>query len=397
MRLLYLADIRLPLERANGVQTMATCHALAERGHEVTLLVRPDTADEPRDPFAFYGLSHPPTFTIRRVRVSGPAALRRARYMAAAARYSLGSLAPDVIYTRDLGIAAMLARIPPERRPPLVYESHGYAPVVSGLMPMLLSSAPAASTRKQRRLERREKRVWARAEGYVTITATLAQELERRLGPRPAGNVVVVPDGARVDPDRSFDWEGPGRPPVVTYAGHLYPWKGVDVLIEALALLPDVRGRIVGGHPGESDLARVRALAAARRVADRVELTGLVPQPEVDRFLGAADVLVLPNRATAVSAHYTSPLKLFEYLAAGRPIIASALPALEEILHADENALLVPPDDPRALADAIRRLTTNRALAVRLARRAFEMAAEFSWPRRAERLEAVLARVGAAA
>ncbi|HEY8550571.1 MAG TPA: hypothetical protein VIL35_11490, partial [Vicinamibacterales bacterium] len=77
MRLLYLADIRLPLERANGVQTMATCHALAERGHEVTLLVRPDTADEPRDPFAFYGLSHPPTFTIRRVRVSGPAALRR--------------------------------------------------------------------------------------------------------------------------------------------------------------------------------------------------------------------------------------------------------------------------------------------------------------------------------
>src|SRR5258708_12486417 len=55
-RVLYLADIRFPLERANGIQSMATCHALAARGHEVTLVVRPDSQTPPRDPFAFYGL-----------------------------------------------------------------------------------------------------------------------------------------------------------------------------------------------------------------------------------------------------------------------------------------------------------------------------------------------------
>ena len=55
MRIVYLADIRFPLERANGIQTFETCHALASRGHEVTLVVRPDTERPARDPFAFYG------------------------------------------------------------------------------------------------------------------------------------------------------------------------------------------------------------------------------------------------------------------------------------------------------------------------------------------------------
>ena len=57
MRILYLADIRFPLERANGIQTMETCHALAARGHNVSLAVRPDSHQPARDPFAFYGLS----------------------------------------------------------------------------------------------------------------------------------------------------------------------------------------------------------------------------------------------------------------------------------------------------------------------------------------------------
>ena len=56
MRLLYLADIRFPLERANGIQSMETCHALASRGHRVTMVVRPDTQRPPRDPWVFYGL-----------------------------------------------------------------------------------------------------------------------------------------------------------------------------------------------------------------------------------------------------------------------------------------------------------------------------------------------------
>ena len=68
MRILYLADIRFPIERANGIQTMETCYALAERGHEILLLVRPDTATPPRDPFVFYDLAPQARLRVRQQR-----------------------------------------------------------------------------------------------------------------------------------------------------------------------------------------------------------------------------------------------------------------------------------------------------------------------------------------
>jgi glycosyltransferase involved in cell wall biosynthesis len=389
--LLYLADIRLPLERANGLQTVSTCHALAARGHRVTLLVRPDTAAQAREPLAFYGLEPIDGLSIARVPVAGPAPLRRAHYLAAAVRHSLAPPRPTVVFTRDLGVASLLARVPRAGRPPLVYESHGYAPTVSALMPTLHARAASASAAKLARLERRERRVWTSAEGYVTLTAAHAEELADRFGPRRA--IAVVPDGARLAADRAFRWSGPRHDrPVVAYAGHLYPWKGVDTLIEALAQVPEVDGRIVGGHPREGDLARLTALAAARGLGGRIQFTGLLPPQDVAGAIAAADILVLPNTATEVSARYTSPLKLFEYLAAGRPIVASRLPALTEVLEDGVNALLVAPGDPAALAEAIRRLAGDPALALRLAARAFDDAEQYSWARRAERLDVVLAR-----
>jgi glycosyltransferase involved in cell wall biosynthesis len=417
MTVLYLADIRLPLERANGIQTMETCHALARRGHDVRLLVRPDTQAPARDPFAFYDLPPLPNFTIVRVTVRGPAPFRRVHYLTGAiaeallARHGHGGGRADAIFTRDLGVASMILRWPRSHRPPLVYESHGYAPVVTGLLPEMLSNAPRASRAKGRRLTARERRVWEHAEGYVTITSALARELVRRLGPRAGrgganaadladlADVDVIPDGARVDPSRTFDWTGMSGKghdgPLVTYAGHLYPWKGVETLLGALAAAPGLRGRVIGGHPSEPDLARVRQFAANLGLGERVEFTGMKAPGEVAALLREADLLVLPNRATSVSANYTSPLKLFEYLAAGRPIVASDLPALREILKDRENAWLVPPDDPAALAAALEALARDKALAMRLAKAAFESAAAYSWDRRAERLEETLARAAA--
>jgi glycosyltransferase involved in cell wall biosynthesis len=169
----------------------------------------------------------------------------------------------------------------------------------------------------------------------------------------------------------------------------------VDTLVRAIALLPDARAVIVGGHPKEGDLARVTSLVGALGIGSRVELTGLVPPAEVAGRLAPASVLVLPNSASAISNRYTSPLKLFEYLAMGRPIVASDLPAFREILTDGDTALLVPPDDPRALAQALSRLSADPPLAASLASRARALAPSFTWAARAERLEAALA--GAAA
>jgi glycosyltransferase involved in cell wall biosynthesis len=388
VHILYLADIRFPLERANGIQTMQTCWALAARGHRVALLVRPDTAAVPRDPYAFHGLPLIADLVIERTRVAGPPAARRLMYLARACARAAGRHRADAVLTRDLGVASVLLRLPRGVRPPVVYESHGFAPEVGRELPGLVTGAPAASSAKLSRLARRERRVWRLADGYVTITETLRAELAARFGPR--GPHAVIPDGVRLPRDRRFTPAPVRQPPTVAYAGHLYPWKGVEVVLHALAGLTDIRGLIIGGHPAEPDLGRLERLAAGLGLGDRVTFTGPVEPAGVAARLLDVDVLVLPNTATSMSARYTSPLKLFEYLAAGKPIVASDLPSLREVLRDGETAVLVPPGDAPALGQGIRRVVSDPDLAARLARAAFDAAADYSWDRRAARLERVI-------
>jgi glycosyltransferase involved in cell wall biosynthesis len=460
VRILYLADIRFPLERANGIQSMETCHALAMRGDDVTLVVRPDSHTPPRDPFAFYGLERIPGLRIEVAPITGPATTRRVGYLTFAIGRAAGRRRQDLIFTRDLGLASLLLRLPASLRAPVVYESHGIAADVAAALPDLLTGAPQAPASKLRRLARREARVWHAADGYVTITSALQRELTRRFGERP--RIVVVPDGVRLGAtehtgnratdhtertgdratghtertgdratnhtertgdratdhtehtgDRATDHtehtgdratghtertgdraaEHTERRFTIGYAGHLYPWKGADLVIEAVAALPEVQGVIVGGHEGEPDLARLKAFAVELNCASRVTFTGLIPPPQVAATLMQADVLVLPNRASAISNEFTSPLKLFEYMASGRPIVASDLPSLREVLRDGENALLVQPGNPQALVAAIARIKDDAALGARLAERARDDVREFTWSRRAERLAALFAAV----
>ncbi|HYT74316.1 MAG TPA: glycosyltransferase [Vicinamibacterales bacterium] len=463
MRILYLADIRFPLERANGIQSMETCHALASRGHHVMLAVRPDSQTPARDPFAFYGLprlnaaeyadheEHAAEHTdrveysggslaIEVAPITGPVAARRAGYLTFALGRSLGRGRQDLIFTRDLGLASMLLRLPRTLRAPVVYEAHTIAADEAAARPRMLTGATLPSATKLQRLAARERRVWSSADGYVTITAGLKTELERRFGPRP--RIAVVPDGARAadqtdisatdpagipatdhtDPadipaadDTDHAEQGPTRDSrlpgrnaqaptgdssqsakstfAIGYAGHLYPWKGVDLIIEAVTALQDTCALIIGGHGQEPDLARVKALAVELDCAARVSFTGLLPPPQVGARLREADVLVLPNPASAISSAFTSPLKLFEYMAAGKPIVASDLPAIREVLAHERNALLFEPGNPQALTAAIRRIKDDPVLAARLARQAAEDARLYTWARRAESLETLFREV----
>ncbi len=386
MTVLCFADTRFPIERANGVQTLATCRALAARGHDVTLITRPDTAPVARDPFAFYDEPLTPTLRFATVPASGGPRTKRVRFLLSAVARSRRTPGA-VIYTRDLGLAALLLQAPMAARPRIVYEAHGVSAVVAEEMPRLLGQASAAaSPAKLRRLDRRERRVWRHASAIVTVTKALATELEQRHGAR--AHVYVVPDGAKVD--RPAPPPAQGQPATAGYAGHLYPWKGVDVFIQALARVPDLRGLIVGGHPQESDRQRIERAAEVSGVSSRLTITGLIPPGEVRRALEPATVLVLPNTASAISERYTSPLKLFEYLASGRPIVASDLPAFREVLTDGETAILVRPGDAAALAGALQRLASDSALAARLGAAAIALAPKYSWDARAARIDAAL-------
>ena len=157
---------------------------------------------------------------------------------------------------------------------------------------------------------------------------------------------------------------------------------------------PTSTGSSSAGIPPNPTSARVRGLAASLGIAARVTFAGMVSPREVAAHLAAADILVLPNVETTISSDYSSPLKLFEYLAARRAVVASDLPAFGEVVAHERDALLVAPGDPGALAAALQRLAGDPDLAARLAAQAVERARGFSWDVRAATIGRVIEEVG---
>jgi glycosyltransferase involved in cell wall biosynthesis len=225
----------------------------------------------------------------------------------------------------------------------------------------------------------------------VATTAGIADAFAARHGTRPG--VRVVPNGCDVPSARAFPGLASENPPRVLYAGQLYPWKGVDVLVEAMAAVPSARLVILGGIEGEADTRRIRALADGLGLGGRIEMPGLVPQARVADELARAAVVAVPFLRTGMTERHTSPLKIFEAMAAGRPIVASDLPSTREVLSEGENALLVPPGDASALASALRRLLAEGDLARRLAGAAWAAAPRYSWDARARVLRELFEEV----
>lgn len=227
---------------------------------------------------------------------------------------------------------------------------------------------------------------YPRYRGLVTTTEPLRQlYIERGV---PVDTILATPNAVDLGRFDGAEREAPrirsGLPfrrkaLLVAYSGGLHEKKGIPTLLDAANTIPAADFLIVGGWP--ADVARWQAEYPGRA---NLHFHGFVENAALPPYLAAADVLVLPASASDPDAAHTSPLKLFEYMASGRPIIASAVPALAMMLTHEVDALLVPPDDPAALAAAIRRLGEDRTLASRLAENARERAEDFTWDKRVE-------------
>ncbi len=389
--ILIPADIRFPLERANGVQIVKTAAALARSGAQTTLVVRQSDARPTPEILALLGLTSDPALAVRRLPVGhrpGAFAVSRLSFLARAWALARGALARGaVVFTRDLQLADLLLslRFAPNR---VVYEAHAVEALRYAERGELYGTGESAGARKIRRLARRERRVWRRAAGFVTTTAGIRDTFGETYGQRAA--TAVVPNGCDVPAERACPGLSQERPPRVVYAGQLYPWKGVDVLVEAMARVEGARLVILGGLEGERDLLRIRSLVTARGLAPRTEMPGTVPQARVAEELARAAVVVVPFLKSVMTERHTSPLKAFEAMAAGRPIVCTDLPSSREFLRHQENALLVPPGDAAGLAAAIGRLLSDAQLAGALARQAYEEAPRYSWDARAVQLRQLM-------
>lgn len=201
----------------------------------------------------------------------------------------------------------------------------------------------------------------AGARALVTVSAFNAGHLRREL---PGMEVHQVPNAVPLG--REVDLR-PGGP--VLCVARLVPKKGVDVLIDAVALLrgevPGVRVEVVGGGPLGDELAE-RARRAS--VSDCVTFLGPRPQDEVQAAFERCSMVVLPARVDERGDREGMPTVLVEAMARGVPVISTSIVGIPELIQDDETGLLVPPDDPVALAAAMTRLLRDPALARRLGR-----------------------------
>lgn len=187
----------------------------------------------------------------------------------------------------------------------------------------------------------------------------------------PATPALVLPNG--VDPRRFPVTPEPPGPFTVGFVGTLKPWHGVDTLVRAVATLGDVHLRVVGDGPEGEGL---RELAQRLGLADRVVFTGAVDPASLPAELARVHVAAAPYPEPD---GYFSPLKVFEYLAAGRPVVASRSGQLREVLTHGHDALLVPPGDQGALVAALARLRDDPVERARLAQAARRTASRHTW------------------
>lgn len=384
MRLAYLDPHAVPDDVPEALQILHTLDGLGAAGVEVVLIT-----PKPRRPLAardILGHELPPQVRLQhlpdlRKRWWFPSGSNQPFYFLATR--ALRKLAVDAVLVRNLKMAEYLHQHLPQL--PLVFETHEiFAQTYREEHP----HPTPAQARKLAALVAREGEVYRGAKGLLALTPFLIEDIRQVYGVNtPAA---VAPDGVDLRVTEAYRDQAPANtPPVLLYLGSLHPWKGVNTLIEALALLKlPARLRIVGG--GGRRIAELRALAERLGVAARVELAGACAPKDRFNVIHRADICLLPLTATSIASRYTSPLKLFEYLALGKPVVVSDLPSMRAVLEPSRHVLMAQAGDAAAFAAAIDRLLADPALRRQLGAAARERAQEFSWDKRGARIKAFI-------
>lgn len=370
MHIAYITDQLLPQTATDTEQTMSMVGAFGEVGAEVTL-VKPEhwlDSEPGRDAIAEYYQIDPATFEVASVRSVYP----NIRGIEKVAQGLTGPRHPaarraDVLYTRTLPI--LLGALLVGTRP-VVYETYRPWPRQqpwSAPLFQWLSQHPRFLGGVLHSDLARQSYVNARVDPDRLLTAHNGYDPERL---EPRLSQTTAREGCDL-PDR----------PTVTYAGRVTMEKGLGLLLDMARALPDVQFVIVGSEGN----------GAVERQAAPLSNVCVVPwQPFDDTvpYLYAADVLLIPPSTKPLKdvGNTVLPMKTFLYMAAGRAILAPASPDLQELLRDDENAALVPPDDPEAAVRRLRTLLDDPAQCGRLGTAALDDIETHTWPRRAERV-----------
>ncbi len=375
MKLAYLDPHAVPADTPEALQILYTVDALGRNGVEVHLLTAPGIRQACSilgRPLSERVCLHPVDtargyFGIRSNRPFYRAAIRQLRRLDVAA-----------VLVRNLKMAERLLREVPDL--PLFFETHEL------FAQSFREAHPQFGWRQRLKiaaLTRREGYVYRNARGLIALTPLLIEDIRRAY--RIVTPAAVAPDGVDLEQAKSQATPIRNNTPILLYLGSLHPWKGVDTLIRAMQHVKHAAVlHIAGGNPQR--INELRRLARELAVAHRIVFDGPVDPGRRFEWIHRADICLLPLTETCIASRYTSPLKLFEYMAAGKPIVTSDLPAMRILLENERNALLVKASDPSAFANAIDRLLADHGLREKLAVNAAQRSRSFSWQARGKQL-----------
>ncbi|KKT57895.1 MAG: Glycosyl transferase group 1 [Candidatus Giovannonibacteria bacterium GW2011_GWC2_44_9] len=364
-KLVYIANARIPTEKAHGIQIMKMCDAFTAQGIDVELVLPRRLNNIKENPFDYYGvkknfkITKLPTLDFIALELGQSGFFAETLIFLIASRIYLLFKNYDILYTRE-----------------------EWAGLFFKDFCMEVHSLPA-------RPSLLHKKTWRKAKAIFVLTSFTKNELIK-LG-ISENKILVLPDAvdlakfdiriSKEEARKKLNLPQDKKNILYTGSFYLYDWKGVDVLLEAVKnFREDFLFMLVGGS--EEEISNLKSYTINLK---NLKLIGHKPYAEIPYYLKAADVLVLPNKkGSKISEEHTSPLKLFEYMASGRPIVASDLPSLREILT-EKEALFFRSNDAADLVRAIKEILQDPTRAEQLAKNALQKVQNHTWSNRAHR------------
>ncbi|MFH1979255.1 MAG: glycosyltransferase family 4 protein [Patescibacteria group bacterium] len=372
-KILYISNARIPTEKAHGLQIVKTIEALINEGADVELLLprRENRIGESTEDYynlevklkVFY--TKDIFFFLKNTPGNLYFTFQRFFFVISALFYGLRSKA-DSIYSREITVCFLLSLFGKN----VIFEDH----------------------------EPKESREWLyrfflkRIRKKIIVPCNLV-ELYRKFGISPE-SYVVAPNGIdikefeKVEEDKTI-WEDEfnisREHKVVLYVGYFFEWKGIYTLLDSAKWVNEkTKVVLIGGVKEYQEKAEEYV---RQNGINNVFLRYFIPHKEVIKYIKSADILVLPNTAKEErSTKYTTPIKLFEYMASGASIIASDIPSFASYLRNNENALLFEPDNSKDLSDKINYLIENEKLSNKFIQNTKEQVKNFTWEKRAKKI-----------
>jgi glycosyltransferase involved in cell wall biosynthesis len=367
MKVYYVANFYMPFDKAYGIQLAKMCEALIEEGVDLTLIVPsrgPQTSLR-----EFYGLRvNIPTIWLP--------TLSLAKYE------RLGYFCMSLSFSFSYLVFLWYKRLVGERFVIYTIDADAYSSSALAIVPSPIFSEMHGG--KSRTLATRL--LFSRVNGIIAINRIIIEDL-KTVFPRSRARYIAETNGVDLamfaPSSKSSARVSLGLPndvPIVLYAGRFYGWKGLEIIPRVAALTPEVHWQMVGD-------TREKFMEIVREsIPSNIHFAGGRPYSEMPLWNAAADaVLVLGTKRNEQSYRWTSPMKLFEHMAAGRPIVASATPAVKDAVSENE-ALLYEPDNAKDLADKIRQAVAGGESIAWMVDRAMQAAQCRSWNERARRV-----------